>query len=199
MHEHSRHQSEPLHSPEERDRIIKRRAQLQRALIDALVKRDTDPQQSDAQIATLVADYGIAEVERMMDRVERQFRRPRDPEAEEAWLYNQYLHLHRRFGGARPLLTAPELAAMRTEQARLMARRDFLGEVLTAAEERRFAELGDLTLFDADLWDDLVPDDPPPAQRLSSPSRKPGRNEPCWCGSGRKYKHCHLYSDQGRF
>jgi preprotein translocase subunit SecA len=21
--------------------------------------------------------------------------------------------------------------------------------------------------------------------------RKPGRNEPCWCGSGRKYKKCH--------
>ncbi len=25
-----------------------------------------------------------------------------------------------------------------------------------------------------------------------------GRNDPCWCGSGRKYKHCHLRADQGR-
>jgi hypothetical protein len=25
---------------------------------------------------------------------------------------------------------------------------------------------------------------------------KPGRNEPCWCGSGRKYKKCHLASDE---
>ena len=25
---------------------------------------------------------------------------------------------------------------------------------------------------------------------------KPGRNEPCWCGSGKKYKHCHLKEDQ---
>ncbi len=25
--------------------------------------------------------------------------------------------------------------------------------------------------------------------------RKPGRNEPCWCGSGKKYKKCHLASD----
>jgi len=25
---------------------------------------------------------------------------------------------------------------------------------------------------------------------------KPGRNDPCPCGSGRKYKHCHLQSDQ---
>ena len=22
--------------------------------------------------------------------------------------------------------------------------------------------------------------------------RKPGRNDPCWCGSGKKYKNCHL-------
>lgn len=24
---------------------------------------------------------------------------------------------------------------------------------------------------------------------------RPGRNEPCWCGSKRKYKKCHLESD----
>lgn len=29
----------------------------------------------------------------------------------------------------------------------------------------------------------------PPRQRL-------GRNDPCWCGSGRKYKRCHLRADQ---
>ncbi len=23
-----------------------------------------------------------------------------------------------------------------------------------------------------------------------------GRNDPCWCGSGKKYKHCHLHEDQ---
>ena len=23
----------------------------------------------------------------------------------------------------------------------------------------------------------------------------PGRNEPCWCGSGKKYKQCHLRKD----
>jgi len=25
-----------------------------------------------------------------------------------------------------------------------------------------------------------------------------GRNDPCWCGSGKKYKHCHMRSDQDR-
>lgn len=24
----------------------------------------------------------------------------------------------------------------------------------------------------------------------------PGRNDPCWCGSGRKYKSCHCAFDQ---
>jgi methionyl aminopeptidase len=26
---------------------------------------------------------------------------------------------------------------------------------------------------------------------------KPGRNDPCWCGSGQKYKKCHLAADDG--
>ncbi len=28
------------------------------------------------------------------------------------------------------------------------------------------------------------------------PVQIPGRNERCWCGSGRKYKHCHLHEDE---
>jgi hypothetical protein len=27
------------------------------------------------------------------------------------------------------------------------------------------------------------------------PAEKPGRNDPCWCGSGKKYKRCHLPGD----
>ena len=30
-----------------------------------------------------------------------------------------------------------------------------------------------------------------PAPAPSSPQKKPGRNEPCFCGSGKKYKKCH--------
>jgi tetratricopeptide (TPR) repeat protein len=29
----------------------------------------------------------------------------------------------------------------------------------------------------------------------SQPKHKPGRNDPCWCGSGKKYKNCHLRED----
>jgi hypothetical protein len=35
-----------------------------------------------------------------------------------------------------------------------------------------------------------------PARRREGP--KLGRNDPCWCGSGKKYKHCHLRQDQGK-
>jgi len=34
---------------------------------------------------------------------------------------------------------------------------------------------------------------PPSYTRAQS---KLGRNDPCWCGSGRKYKHCHLDADR---
>ncbi len=27
------------------------------------------------------------------------------------------------------------------------------------------------------------------------PLQRPGRNDPCWCGSGKKYKKCHLPED----
>ena len=30
------------------------------------------------------------------------------------------------------------------------------------------------------------------------PTGKPGRNEPCWCGSGKKYKKCHLLQDEAQ-
>jgi hypothetical protein len=125
------HGHAPFPSREERERIIQRRAQLMRAMIDALVTRDTDPQLSDAQIGTLVADYGAAEVERMLDRIARRFQRPRAPDAQEAWLYAEYVALHRRFGGARPLLTAQELERLRTERAKLILRRDFLDYTIT--------------------------------------------------------------------
>ena len=31
-----------------------------------------------------------------------------------------------------------------------------------------------------------------------APEKIPGRNEFCWCGSGVKYKRCHMASDQSR-
>jgi hypothetical protein len=34
------------------------------------------------------------------------------------------------------------------------------------------------------------------SQPIVNEERKPGRNEPCWCGSGKKYKNCHMREDR---
>ena len=31
---------------------------------------------------------------------------------------------------------------------------------------------------------------------MTTPENPPGRNDPCHCGSGRKYKQCHLDKDE---
>jgi preprotein translocase subunit SecA len=36
----------------------------------------------------------------------------------------------------------------------------------------------------------------PKAQTVKRERPKVGRNDPCWCGSGKKYKNCHLRSDE---
>ncbi|MCB9118973.1 MAG: SEC-C domain-containing protein [Caldilineaceae bacterium] len=36
----------------------------------------------------------------------------------------------------------------------------------------------------------------PAAQTVRKSGPEIGRNDPCWCGSGKKYKNCHMKSDQ---
>jgi SEC-C motif-containing protein len=38
---------------------------------------------------------------------------------------------------------------------------------------------------------------PPAETTIRNTAPRPGRNDPCWCGSGKKYKKCHLLQDQG--
>lgn len=35
-----------------------------------------------------------------------------------------------------------------------------------------------------------------PGNNNNVEDRNLGRNEVCWCGSGKKYKKCHLHTDQ---
>ncbi|MEQ9496918.1 MAG: preprotein translocase subunit SecA [Deltaproteobacteria bacterium] len=42
--------------------------------------------------------------------------------------------------------------------------------------------------------DAVAPSKPEAPDR--SKKKRPGRNDPCWCGSGKKYKKCHLSEDQ---
>lgn len=59
-----------------------------------------------------------------------------------------------------------------------------------AARERNVAAI------EHSLAQNLRPSSRGQTQRSSTP--RLGRNEPCWCGSGKKYKTCHLDSDQLR-
>lgn len=46
---------------------------------------------------------------------------------------------------------------------------------------------------------DVAPVDPTPVPLATKPARRrvrPGRNEPCWCGSSKKYKKCHMAADE---
>ena len=42
----------------------------------------------------------------------------------------------------------------------------------------------------------LVDEGEPPARATAPAGPRPGRNDPCWCGSGKKYKHCHWRQDR---
>jgi hypothetical protein len=70
-----------------------------------------------------------------------------------------------------------------------------LGGELTPAQEEKFDRaLEPNRRFREQIARSMggrVEEPPPP------PRRAPGRNEPCWCGSGRKYKKCHLQADEG--
>jgi uncharacterized protein YecA (UPF0149 family) len=79
------------------------------------------------------------------------------------------------------------------ERAALLGREIVQGLQLILAEQHRLDELSDLLLAEPWLWDDLVPESPPKTGIApSAPGyKKVGRNEPCPCGSGRKYKLCH--------
>lgn len=160
-------------SPKERERIVRRRKQLSYALYRNIALRSFNAEGADARTANLVREYGADEVRRMIERIGRQLNRPKG-DAEEPWLYADYVARYRRFGGSRPLLSFAEQQALNEERAMLLMRHEYgTGELnfggggplraspLSAAEERRLADLSDLLLANADLWDDLVPEDPP--------------------------------------
>ena len=74
----------------------------------------------------------------------------------------------------------------RKELKNLRAEIEEARQEITEAEEPSIYEIC-LEGFDA------VDDEP-----FERAAPKLGRNEPCWCGSGKKYKKCHLDSDEGR-
>jgi hypothetical protein len=90
-------------------------------------------------------------------------------------------------------------ATIETQHGAMLSReaRKELKSLLAEIEEARkeIAEVEEPSIYEVCLDGfDLVDDDEP--HEHAEP--KPGRNEPCWCGSGKKYKKCHLDADEGR-
>jgi uncharacterized protein YecA (UPF0149 family) len=38
---------------------------------------------------------------------------------------------------------------------------------------------------------------PRPVETIHKTAWRPKRNDPCWCGCGKKYKQCHMRNDGG--
>jgi SEC-C motif len=89
-------------------------------------------------------------------------------------------------------------AIIETQYGALLSReaRKELKNLRAEIEEARqeITEAEEPTIYEVCLEGFDVVDDEP-FQRAEP---KLGRNEPCWCGSGKKYKKCHLDSDEGR-
>ncbi len=109
-------------------------------------------------------------------------------------------------GGRRVQHTAFWLAAHAAQSAGNVLEAEQLFEQAVAANDRFVPALLDLARYASDRGDasraaslltrvpdgDLEPLYSVVAQYLSPDGPAPGRNDPCWCGSGRKYKACHL-------
>jgi hypothetical protein len=163
--------------------MMARRNQLHRELVEYIVTRSPKEDEARAQLNPIVREYGFDEVYRMLKQISPRLNASESPDEGERRVYAEYVDLFGRFGGERQFLTPPEFARLNYERAALLGREIMEGLQLTQAEQQRLDELSDLLLSEPWLWDDLVPEHPHP--------KKIGRNEPCPCGSGRKYKHCH--------
>jgi hypothetical protein len=134
---------------------------------------------TDENAAALLADYGdrspaVADAlgQALTDRLDEL---EADPEAREA-----YDHA---------LVLADASAALGVLTPPLATR------VVDMLGSSPFADDDDDGDGDGDLDFEALDSELPPANVPVRAVVRPGRNEPCWCGSNQKYKRCHLDSD----
>ena len=113
---------------------------------------------------------------------------PRTARVAFRWLRAVALERHRRHRGGRTRAAGGRVdgsglaaAVVRSGPFRLRSRRRRARVVVAAPRRRRTRD---------DLLASLL------EQHRAEPRPDIGRNEPCWCGSGRKYKKCHLGREQ---
>ncbi len=85
------------------------------------------------------------------------------------------------------------LNTVRQEVTRVLMTVEIRSEAQIAAAEQQHPQLSNVQYHHAD-YDEALADAGAPAKKSQPQERavpKVGRNEPCPCGSGKKYKHCH--------
>jgi hypothetical protein len=172
---------EELEHPRDRDH----RAQLIRVLRSTGARSDgllsallSDLEGDVGPAARLLASYGdVRALPKLREKMNALLEKPElTPEGPEALL--EVAHAYFALGG----LVTDELDAKLGRLFPASADEEDEGALFDDAEDEEW-----IPAPDAKSWSI----DPPrlPVQRATP---KIGRNEPCWCGSGRKYKKCHL-------
>ena len=82
------------------------------------------------------------------------------------------------------------------EVIELYAAIEELGGQPTPSQQAKYDRVQELRSVGRTLMERGWDVDKEPEQKPVKKEKKPGRNEPCWCGSGKKYKRCHWASDR---
>lgn len=92
------------------------------------------------------------------------------------------------------------LGKIDTELARRVFRIQLLpqGTGIPLAHARTNVDLGDMMGLAESVAGKPRATEEGSTQNALGHKRRIGRNDPCWCGSGKKYKKCHLYNDLPR-
>jgi tetratricopeptide (TPR) repeat protein len=122
---------------------------------------------------------------------------------DQAWAYigwadNYYLVR----GSAKDYPSAEAVMQRALARSTLEDRQDVLQRLIDMYEkwgkpDRQAPLVAELAQLGEPLWSPIARAKLEQAQAASAPGgKKPRRNDPCWCGSGKKYKHCHMKSDR---
>ena len=83
------------------------------------------------------------------------------------------------------------LQTVRSEVTRLLMTVEIRDEAQIEEAEQQHPQVENVQYHHADYDEALGSAEPKPAQPVERAMPKVGRNDPCPCGSGKKYKHCH--------
>ncbi len=83
------------------------------------------------------------------------------------------------------------LNTVRAEVTRFLLTVEIRSEEQIEEVEQRPPQVENVQYHHAGYDEALASDEPKPAQPVQRVTEKVGRNDPCPCGSGKKYKHCH--------